>query len=139
MNMRYSLFRYISVVVVLCTLVSCSLEESGDVMYPETPPASGPKPTIPIKRRPIVPGTQLPRPRIIIRVDGSLDRVMSLDFGGYDGRAEVELWSKDMNESWSTTYFGDGSLVEFIVDADATQFMVSVTTDEGTYSEIVEL
>lgn len=138
MNMRYSLFRYISVAVVLCTLVSCSLDESG-VLDPSAPSESGPKPTIPIKRRPIVPGTQLPRPRIIIRVDGSLDRVMSLDFGGYDGRAEVELWSKDMAESCSATYFGDGSLVEFRVGADATQFMVSVTTDEGTFSEIVEL
>ena len=56
--------KYIVVAIIAIVAVSC---EVGDMHVGDYPPLEGninPRPTTPIKRRPIVPTAQLPRPRV---------------------------------------------------------------------------
>lgn len=53
------IFKLAIFVVIILVAVGC---EMGDITAPMTP-APG-RPTVPLKRRPIVPSTKLPRPRV---------------------------------------------------------------------------
>ena len=48
--------------VVALVAVGCEVAFDGDVVYPGPAPA---KPTVPLTKRPIVPSTKLPRPRVV--------------------------------------------------------------------------
>ena len=48
--------------VVALVAVGCEVAFEGDAVYPSPAPA---KPTVPLKKRPIVPSTKLPRPRVV--------------------------------------------------------------------------
>ena len=48
--------------VVALVAVGCEVAFEGDAVFPSPAPA---KPTVPLKKRPIVPSTKLPRPRVV--------------------------------------------------------------------------
>lgn len=54
------IFKLAIFVVIILVAVGC---EMGDIMAPLDPSVPG-RPTVPLKRRPIVPSTKLPRPRV---------------------------------------------------------------------------
>ena len=54
------IFKCAIFVVIILVAVGC---EMGDIMAPLDPSVPG-RPTVPLKRRPIVPSTKLPRPRV---------------------------------------------------------------------------
>lgn len=106
---------------------------------PQTQPdPDRPKPTIPIKRRPIVPGTQLPRPRVIIRVDSSVEQVVEVTPEARVA-ARVELYSESTAERWTKQYLGDGVAVEFAVEGDAGPFVLTVETSDDAHVELIEV
>lgn len=83
-------FRYLSLALIAAIAYSCDLSIVEDgVTSPgvgETDPPYD-RPTVPIKRRPIVPTTKLPRPRVIERMgyDGStLSIRLAEEFNGFD-------------------------------------------------------
>jgi hypothetical protein len=55
---------FIIVAIIAIVAVSCEAD-AFDPALPESGEGQGPLPTKPIKRRPIVPTTRLPRPRVI--------------------------------------------------------------------------
>ncbi len=55
------IFRYAFYCIVVMVLVGCEAMEVGDDISPKPLPA---KPTVPLKKRPIVPTSKLPRPRV---------------------------------------------------------------------------
>lgn len=62
------IFRYIACGVAVLVMVGCSLNEAA--LEPGQPPGEGDvtpglRPTVPLKKRPIVPSTKLPRPRCV--------------------------------------------------------------------------
>ena len=62
------IFRYIACGVAVLVMVGCSLNEAA--LEPSQRPGEGDvtpglKPTVPLKKRPIVPSTKLPRPRCV--------------------------------------------------------------------------
>ena len=74
------IFRFaICVVVVLLTL-GCEVE-IVDPMGPEVVPS---KPTVPLKKRPIVPTTKLPRPRVVGGLEVDTYAVDEVEFDGVD-------------------------------------------------------
>lgn len=134
-----SVFRYAVALCLTTVLVSCSMDESSVSDSPQTQPdPDRPKPTIPIKRRPIVPGTQLPRPRVIIRVDSSVEQVVEVTPEG-GVAASVELYSESTAERWTMEYGGDGVAVEFAVESDAGPFVLTVETSDDAYRELIEV
>ena len=54
------IFKLAIFVVIILVAVGC---EMGGIMAPLDPSVPG-RPTVPLKRRPIVPSTKLPRPRV---------------------------------------------------------------------------
>ena len=66
--------RYLKyIVVAIIAVVSLSCEADSNVFVdPENGNSDKPKPTTPIKRRPIVPTTHLPRPRVIEPVSDNM-------------------------------------------------------------------
>ena len=62
--------------VVALVAVGCEVAFDGDVVYPSPAPA---KPTVPLKKRPIVPTTKLPRPRAV-EVDMACEYEGEVDF-----------------------------------------------------------
>lgn len=134
-----SVFRYAVALCLASVLVSCAMDESSVSDSPQTQPdPSRPKPTIPIKRRPIVPGTQLPRPRVIIRVDSSVEQVVEVTPEG-GVAARVELYSESTAERWTMEYGGDGVAVEFAVESDAGPFVLTVETSDDAHVELIEV
>lgn len=62
------IFRYIACGVAVLVMVGCSLNEAA--LEPSQRPGEGDvtpglRPTVPLKKRPIVPSTKLPRPRCV--------------------------------------------------------------------------
>ena len=61
-----SLLKFIVVAIIAVVAVSCEMREYELITPPDTGENLRPaKPTSPIKRRPIVPTTNLPRPRVM--------------------------------------------------------------------------
>lgn len=56
---------FIIVAIIAIVAVSCEAMEAVEPPFPGGDKGQGPLPTKPIKRRPIVPTTRLPRPRVI--------------------------------------------------------------------------
>lgn len=55
------IFRFAICIVVALLMVGCEAGYVGDLEVPDAKPG---KPTVPLKKRPIVPTTKLPRPRV---------------------------------------------------------------------------
>lgn len=84
-------FRYLSLALIAAIAYSCDLSnlEDGVTTSPGVEDTNPPydRPTVPIKRRPIVPTTKLPRPRVIERMgyDGStLSIRLAEEFNDFD-------------------------------------------------------
>ena len=75
--------RYILYFVVVILFVGCEVGVHEDITYAPFP--DKPKPVTPIKRRPIVPGNKIPRPRVAI------DEVVMDDNG-----VAMEMLSEDV-------------------------------------------
>ncbi len=82
------IFRYIACGVAVLVMVGCSLDEA--VLGPnQRPPGEGDvtpglKPTVPLKKRPIVPSTKLPRPRCVgvsMNAEGGMVVTLGEDVG----------------------------------------------------------
>jgi hypothetical protein len=63
--------KYIVVAIIAVVSLSCAAD-SDVLMDPGNGNGVKPKPTTPIKRRPIVPTTRLPRPRVIESVSDNM-------------------------------------------------------------------
>ena len=81
------IFRYIACGVAVLVMVGCSLNEA--VLDPGQPPGEGDvtpglRPTVPLKKRPIVPSTKLPRPRCVgvsMNAEGGMVVTLGEDVG----------------------------------------------------------
>lgn len=71
------ILRFLICAVVVLLAVGCEVE----IMGPEAVPS---KPTVPLKKRPIVPTTKLPRPRVVEGVEVDVYAVDDVWFDGVD-------------------------------------------------------
>lgn len=85
---------------------------SGNNSHPDKPTKPG-KPTVPIKRRPIVPTTKLPRPRIIERVEWTRGGALSVQLAESVSAAEVII--RDMLTAEEVGYLFEGNRIEIAV------------------------
>ena len=82
------IFRYIACGVAVLVMVGCSLNEAA-LEPSQQPPGEGDvtpglRPTVPLKKRPIVPSTKLPRPRCVgvsMNAEGGMVVTLSDDVG----------------------------------------------------------
>lgn len=116
-------------IVFAVLLVGCSVAEcpSGDVTNPD--PGPKPKPVSPIKRRPIVPGDKIERPRFTDRV-----------WLPSDGLILCADWTLTSDESLSVTLVNlqtDQKIVR-IVTVEDEYFTMPLADDGGEYLLIVE-
>ena len=72
------IFRFAICVVVVLLTVGCEAAFDGEVANPD------PKPTVPLKKRPIVPTTKLPRPRVVGGLEVDTYAVDEVEFDGVD-------------------------------------------------------
>ena len=72
------IFRFAICVVVVLLTVGCEAAFDGEVTNPD------PKPTVPLKKRPIVPTTKLPRPRVVGGLEVDTYAVDEVEFDGVD-------------------------------------------------------
>ena len=102
----------------------------GDATSPgdDLPPSV--KPTVPIKRRPIVPTTKLPRPRIIehIDFDGS---VLSIRLNSECGEVFLELVNQTTGESL-VPYCTEGPMA---IAVECGTYLLTVDAGDSTYVE----
>lgn len=102
----------------------------GDTTSPgdDLPPSV--KPTVPIKRRPIVPSTKLPRPRIIERIDfdGS---VLSIRLNSECGEVLLELVNQTTGESL-VPYCTEGPMA---IAVECGTYLLTVDAGDSTYVE----
>lgn len=102
----------------------------GDATSPgdDLPPSV--KPTVPIKRRPIVPSTKLPRPRIIERIDfdGS---VLSIRLNSECGEVFLELVNQTTGESL-VPYCTEGPMA---IAVECGTYLLTVDAGDSTYVE----
>ncbi len=81
------IFRYIACGVAVLVMVGCSLNEAA--LEPSQRPGEGDvtpglRPTVPLKKRPIVPSTKLPRPRCVgvsMNAEGGMVVTLGEDVG----------------------------------------------------------
>ena len=102
----------------------------GDATSPgdDLPPSV--KPTVPIKRRPIVPTTKLPRPRIIERIDfdGS---VLSIRLNSECGEVFLKLVNQTTGESL-VPYCTEGPMA---IAVECGTYLLTVDAGDSTYVE----
>ena len=61
-------FKFVLLCVIALVMVGCEAAHVEDSFRPEPLPA---KPTVPLKKRPIVPTSKLPRPRVVEAYDAA--------------------------------------------------------------------
>lgn len=113
--------KYIIYCIVVLSAVACAKEPAENVITEDV----NPKPTVPLKRRPIVPTSKLPRPRIVDvveGVDGSIMVALSAEFSA----AMITVTTLD--ESASECYVVDGN-VFVLQDVPQNAFEVTVEVD----------
>ena len=126
-----SLFRYLSLALIATIAYGCeAANDFGDATSPgdDMPPSV--KPTVPIKRRPIVPTTKLPRPRIIERIefDGS---VLSVHFASESIDVQVELVNLATGESL-VPYYGDEQIT---IAIERGNYLLTIDDGSNIYTE----
>lgn len=72
------ILRFLICAVVVLLTVGCEAAFDGEVTNPD------PKPTVPLKKRPIVPTTKLPRPRVVGGLEVDTYAVDEVEFDGVD-------------------------------------------------------
>ena len=136
------LYRYITLWVAATALLMTSCEINVGIMdYPTLPPDDaqdvdpgyGVKPTVPLKRRPIVPTNKLPRPRIVEHIGWTAAGTLSVALTD-DSPMVVTLIESD---GTMRGYVADGRGVE-ISDVPTEAFEVCIEVDDERYSVVVE-
>lgn len=124
------IFRYTTYVVIATLLVGCMV---NDVTMPDAAPPTSGKPTVPLKRRPIVPTTKLPRPRVVDTwfSGGSLSMVLASEV------SEVCVVVTDRATGEVTRYhFEEREIV--LCDVPEGEFEVAVEVDGEMETFVVE-
>lgn len=132
MNVALKILAYALLVI---TTAACSMdaESIGDNNV-TSPPVPG-KPTVPIKRRPIVPTTKLPRPRIIGGVEWSNGTTLAIHLNEAMPSAEVVI--EDMLMGTWESYTLSGTTLE-VIPPHESSFKVTILLGAESYSYIVE-
>lgn len=126
---------YLLFIVFALLGVGCAVEEHDATINPEMPPQA--KPTVPIKRRPIVPSSQLPRPRIIIEVSQELHGAISVLLAPEVTSATLSLRSLATGDESCVTYFGDVT-PEFPA-LEPGMYTLHIATDSVDHTETIEV
>ena len=136
------LYRYITLWVAATVLLMTSCEINVGIMdEPTLPPDDaqdvdpgfGVKPTVPLKRRPIVPTNKLPRPRIVEHIGWTAAGTLSVALTD-DSPMVVTLIESD---GTMRGYVADGRGVE-ISNVPADIFELQIDIDGESYSVVVE-
>ena len=140
MSMRQQ-YRYRALLVagVALLMTACEVAFDGDIFDPVPPDGDkiddgiGVKPTVPLKRRPIVPKDKLKRPNIIERVNWTAAGTLSVTIAE-DAPAVVTIIERD-----GTThgYMLDAHGVE-IIDVPEETFELQIDVAEERYTVVVE-
>ena len=118
------IFRFAICIVVALLMVGCEAGYVGDLEVPDVKPG---KPTVPLKKRPIVPTTKLPRPRVVDvveRVDGSIMVALSAEIGTV---AMVTVTTLD--DCASECYLVEGGNVFVLQDVPQGTFEIMIEVD----------
>jgi hypothetical protein len=113
--------KYIIYCIVVLSAVACAKEPAGN----EIEENINSKPTVPLKRRPIVPTSKLPRPRIVDVVEG-VDGSIMVALSAEVSAAMITVTTLD--ESASECYVVDGN-VFVLQDVPQDAFEVTVEVD----------
>lgn len=127
-------------------MTACEVAFDYDEHNPSTPPSPdipsdgkhgdpgfGIKPTVPLKRRPIVPTTKLPRPRIIEHISWTAAGTLSVALKE-DATAVVTIVERD---GTLRSYVADGRVVE-VFDIPEEAFELQIDVAEERYTVVVE-
>ena len=114
--------KYIIYCIVVLSAVACATEPMEDNITNE---GGATKPTVPLKRRPIVPTSKLPRPRIVDVVEG-VDGSIMVALSAEVSAAMITVTTLD--ESASECYVVDGN-VFVLQDIPQDAFEVTVEVD----------
>lgn len=124
---------YISAVATALVMWGC--EEMGlveDSNGNTDKPVKPGKPTVPIKRRPIVPTTKLPRPRIIERVEWTRGGALSVQLAESVSAAEVII--RDMLTAEEVGYLFEGNRIEIAVPDMGFELVLRIGDECYVYS-----
>lgn len=116
--------KYIIYCLVVLSAVACAYAEDFDGNPTQIDTN---KPTVPLKRRPIVPTTKLPRPRVVDvveRVDGSIMVALSAEIGTV---AMVTVTTLD--DCASECYLVEGGNVFVLQDVPQGTFEIMIEVD----------
>lgn len=126
---------YISAVATALLMWGCEEmgvdDSSGNNSHPDKPVKPG-KPTVPIKRRPIVPTTKLPRPRIIERVEWTRGGALSVQLAESVSAAEVII--RDMLTAEEVGYLFEGNRIEIAVPDTGFELVIRIGDECYVYS-----
>ena len=138
---RVILFVSVALLTTACEVAfDFDLQDPSNPPYPDIPgdespnnPGYGVKPTVPLKRRPIVPTNKLPRPRIVEHIGWTAAGTLSVALTD-DSPMVVTLIESD---GTMRGYVADGRGVE-ISDVPTEAFEVCIEVDDERYSVVVE-
>ena len=128
---RYLICVIISVVAALI-LWGCEASFDGSV-GDNHEPSQPSRPTVPIKRRPIVPSTKLPRPRIIANVAWSDDNTLAIRLAEPLSSVEVVVHNSATGEQQGYRFEGDSiniAVAEYPCE-------VVIRAGDDTYSYVI--
>lgn len=130
--MRRYLIYIITAVITALVMWGCSAADADLNLDTNKPQPLPGRPTVPIKRRPIVPSTKLPRPRVVVKLDWMDDRTIGVELAEPQPFAEVvvrDMWSGEVY-----TYIFDGQYVEVNVPEGAAEIEVFVGDEHHVYT-----
>lgn len=140
------LYRVILFVSAALLMTACQVDFNLDVQDPSNPPSPdipsdgdpgnpgfGIKPTVPLKRRPIVPTSKLPRPKIIERISWTEAGTLSVALTE-DTPAVVTIIERD---GTLRSYVSDAYGVE-ITDVPEEAFELQIDVADERYTVVVE-
>lgn len=110
-----------------CSVDFDSVNDQGSAPEPS-------RPTVPIKRRPIVPSTKLPRPRLIAKVAWSQDNTLAVRL--VEDVAVAEVIVRDRAEDREYAYIFEGDSIDVTLPDHSVE--VEVRVGDERYLYIVE-
>ena len=89
-------FKFVLLCVIALVMVGCEASIApGDISRPDPLPV---KPTVPLKKRPIVPTSKLPRPRVVEAYDAEVYEAETCEAAEWEYAEYSEEW--DYCEEW---------------------------------------
>ena len=120
---------YMMAVAAAMTLWGCEASFDGNIGDNNDSPG---KPTVPIKKRPIVPSTKLPRPRLIEKVVWTGTAALAVEFAESVPTAEVIVRNTITDEELG--YIFEGKSIEVAIPDEACELTINVANESYTYS-----